>query len=230
MPREPQERTDFSHAFSRHCHDLCRLRVHANPLLRCNMAEVLHALAHEHLETDLDEMLLVTPSWPGVSDQLMHCVAHLLIKFRRLAGSSHLFYIPVIVSHLSKQDVDVLGHFGLLWLCNAPAQLLFITEVFFHLDFPAGQLLSISKGQLAFTLVQSVQSVNQTIRVTFLDRMRSAAVSSTSRRSCHYLSNQVAPTSRCIMQQVSLDIAIGRCWYTTGAKEVLTTKSLPSAG
>ncbi|KRY70337.1 hypothetical protein T4A_3708 [Trichinella pseudospiralis] len=73
--------------------------------------------------------------------------------------------------------------------------------------------------RLAFTLVQSVQSVNQTIRVTFLDRMRSAAVSSTSRRSCHYLSNQVEPTSRCIMQQVLLDIAIGRCWYTTGAKE-----------
>ncbi|KAL1230848.1 Disks large-associated protein [Trichinella pseudospiralis] len=65
--------------------------------------------------------------------------------------------------------------------------------------------------RLAFTLVQSVQSVNQTIRVTFLDRMRSAAVSSTSRRSCHYLSNQVEPTSRCIMQQVLLDIAIGRC-------------------
>ncbi|KRZ06801.1 hypothetical protein T4B_14048 [Trichinella pseudospiralis] len=65
MPREAQERTDFSHAFSRHCHDLCRLRVHANPLLRCNMAEILHALAHKHLETDLAEMLLVTPSWPG---------------------------------------------------------------------------------------------------------------------------------------------------------------------
>ncbi|KRY98610.1 hypothetical protein T4B_4091 [Trichinella pseudospiralis] len=46
--------------------------------------------ALQYGRADLDEMLLVTPSWPGVIDQLMHCVAHLLIKFRRLPGGSHV--------------------------------------------------------------------------------------------------------------------------------------------
>ncbi|KRY80480.1 hypothetical protein T4D_1821 [Trichinella pseudospiralis] len=95
-------------------------------------------------------MLLVTPSWPGALSwgqsrlrpsklsQWKHTAAVLLFQ---------LFYLPFLVSHLSNQGVDVLGHFGLLWLCNASLQMLSIPEVFLHLHFPAGQLLSISEGQ-----------------------------------------------------------------------------------